>query len=144
MWGGDAPVYSGREFASVAEGTLGTSLRYFTPVYDADGRQIGAIAVGILMDIIEDNLGQTRWMVLLGVLAGFTIGIPGAFLLAGRIKKILFGLEPEEIARLFEEKTRWFSLYVKVFWALTSICASRWSIRRRPGCSRLPASRMQS
>lgn len=102
--GDDAPVYSGREFSSVAEGTLGKSMRYFTPVFDADGRQIGAISVGILMNIIERNLDSTRLMVFIGVLAGFTIGIPGAFLLAGRIKKILFGLEPEEIARLFEEK----------------------------------------
>lgn len=102
--GDDTPVYSGKEFSSVAEGTLGKSMRYFTPVFDADGRQIGAISVGILMNIIEHNLNATRLMVLIGVLAGFTIGIPGAFLLAGRIKKILFGLEPEEIARLFEEK----------------------------------------
>lgn len=102
--GDDTPVYSGKEFSSVAEGTLGKSMRYFTPVFDADGRQIGAISVGILMNIIEENLTATRVMVLIGVLAGFTIGIPGAFLLAGRIKKILFGLEPEEIARLFEEK----------------------------------------
>lgn len=102
--GDDTPVYSGKEFSSVAEGTLGKSMRYFTPVFDADGRQIGAISVGILMNIIEHNLNATRLMVLIGVLAGFTIGIPGAFLLAGRIRKILFGLEPEEIARLFEEK----------------------------------------
>ena len=102
--GDDAPVYRGREFASVAEGTLGKSMRYFTPVFDADGQQIGAISVGILMNIIEDNLDATRLMVLIGVLAGFTIGIPGAYLLAGRIKKILLGLEPDEIARQFEER----------------------------------------
>lgn len=103
--GDDAPVYGGREFSSVAVGTLGPSLRYFTPVYDLEGRQIGAVAVGILMDTIEGNLNETRSMVLIGVLAGFLIGIPGALLLAERIRKILFGLEPEEIARQFEEKS---------------------------------------
>jgi CitB family two-component system sensor histidine kinase MalK len=102
--GDDAQVYLGQEYTSIAEGTLGKSMRYFTPVYDATGTQIGAIAVGILMNIIEDTLTSTRWMVLIGVLAGFVVGIPGAFLLAGRIKKVLFGLEPDEIARLFEEK----------------------------------------
>lgn len=102
--GDDSEVYKGKTYNSTAEGTLGLSMRSFTPVYGQDGKQIGAIAVGILLNQIQKTLDNTRLMVLIGVLTGFIFGIPGALILAGRIKRILFGLEPDEIARLFEER----------------------------------------
>ena len=40
--GDDAAVYRGAAYTSVAQGTLGESLRAFTPVRDRSGRQVGA------------------------------------------------------------------------------------------------------
>ena len=52
--GGDEDqALTGEEYISVAQGTLGQSLRAFTPVYAPDGRQLGAVAVGILQDNIR-------------------------------------------------------------------------------------------
>jgi CitB family two-component system sensor histidine kinase MalK len=104
--GGDDPdVYRGLAYTSVAKGTLGTSLRAFTPVLDpADGTQIGAVAVGILMREVDQTIDSVRRRIAVGILIGFAAGIVGAAYLAGRIKRILLGMEPAEIATLLQQR----------------------------------------
>ena len=103
--GGDEErALHGEEYTSVALGTLGTSLRAFAPVYAPDGRQVGAVAVGILLDNVRQAVRQSREIVYLGSGLGLMIGLAGAFLLARNVKQTLFGLEPFAIARLLEER----------------------------------------
>ncbi|MDT8900572.1 DcuS/MalK family sensor histidine kinase [Anaeroselena agilis] len=104
--GGDevAVLKEGREYTSVAKGTLGLSLRAFTPVFAADGRQIGAVAVGILLHDIEREIDRARSIIYLAVGVGLLVGVIGALALAANIKKTMFGLEPFAIARLVEER----------------------------------------
>ncbi|HJW44576.1 MAG TPA: hypothetical protein VJ463_08965, partial [Geothrix sp.] len=97
--GDDANVYRGLSYLSVAEGTLGVSLRAFTPVRDGD-RQVGAVAVGLLLSGVDRAIVSVQKRILFGGLLGFAAGILGAMYLAGRIKRILLGMEPQEISTL--------------------------------------------
>ncbi|BDU70552.1 two-component system sensor histidine kinase DcuS [Geothrix oryzae] len=102
--GDDAGVYQGRSYLSVAKGTLGISLRAFTPVWKGD-RQVGAVAVGILQSGVDRTVVSVRKRIVLGGIIGFAAGILGAMYLAGRIKKILLGMEPQEISTLLQQRS---------------------------------------
>lgn len=104
--GDEAQVLEGEEYTSRAEGTLGESVRSFTPVFDAEQNQIGAVAVGISLEEVEAAIQENQEKILIGSLVGLLIGILGAFWLAHYIKKSLFGLEPYEIARIHEERNQ--------------------------------------
>jgi two-component system, CitB family, sensor histidine kinase MalK len=104
--GGDENhVLNGNEHISIAKGTLGVSLRTFVPVVGTDGKQVGAVSVGILLVNITQAIGDSRMTIFTGISLGGLVGLAGAFFLARKIKKILFGLEPNEIARLLEERS---------------------------------------
>lgn len=103
--GDEGPVLQGKEHVSVSEGTLGHSLRSFTPVINKNGEQIGAVAVGITLDNVEKAVEKSRQSIYIGSYFGILMGIIGAVILAGYIKKILFGLEPIQISRLVEERS---------------------------------------
>lgn len=103
--GDDAAVYGGRTYTSVATGTLGSALRAFTPVWDGQGRQVGAVAVGVLMTEIDQHHWSVRRLILIGLLLGFAVGALGAVIVAGQVKRILLGMEPGEIATLLQERT---------------------------------------
>jgi CitB family two-component system sensor histidine kinase MalK len=104
--GGDAgEVFHGHEHISIAEGTLGKSLRYFTPVYNDDGKQIGAILVGVLLDDVERKVWGSTRVIFISMFLGLIVGLIGAVLLSRKIKKIMFGMEPSEIANLLEQRS---------------------------------------
>jgi len=105
--GGDATnVFKGQEYTSIAVGTLGESLRYFTPVYDHSGKkQIGAILVGVLLDDVEKKVWESTELILMSMLFGLVIGLIGAIMLGKKVKSILFGMEPAEIANLLEQRS---------------------------------------
>ncbi|WP_309091335.1 DcuS/MalK family sensor histidine kinase [Domibacillus sp.] len=103
--GGDEEhVLAGEEYVSTAEGTLGPSVRSFTPVFDPAGKQVGAVAVGISLESVQNAVASSRNNILAGTAAGILAGVLGAVLLARYIKKVLLGLEPFAIARLVEER----------------------------------------
>ncbi|WP_028784379.1 DcuS/MalK family sensor histidine kinase [Thalassobacillus devorans] len=105
--GGDEKrVLQGESYTSRSTGTLGKSLRAFTPIYDEDQNQIGAVAVGISLQAVEASIQQNQQQILIGTVIGLIVGIIGAFLLANYIKKSLFGLEPYAIARIHEERNQ--------------------------------------
>lgn len=102
--GDETEALQGKEYTSLAEGTLGPSLRAFVPIIDAEGKQIGAVSVGILLNSVQQAVEQSRRSVSFAVIFGLAVGITGALLLAQSIKKTLFGLEPYAIAKLLEER----------------------------------------
>lgn len=95
---------NGEEYTSVAKGTLGRSLRAFEPIRNADGKQIGVVAVGIMLDNVHETVAKSTRIVYFGIGLGILVGILGALVLARKIKAILFGLEPFQIANLFQER----------------------------------------
>lgn len=103
--GDEGPVFSGKDHISVAKGTLGRSLRSFTPVFDSNGKQIGAVAVGVLLNMIDQKEKQSIQVIFFSMFIGSIVGLIGAVLLGRKVKKIMFGMEPGEIAHLLEERS---------------------------------------
>lgn len=104
--GGDekAVLEEGKQYVSISEGTLGKSLRAFSPVYDDNNKQIGAVAVGISFQKVDEALQQVRRNIIVGTIIGILVGISGAYVVARYIKGTLFGLEPLAIAKILEER----------------------------------------
>ncbi|RSL33580.1 two-component system sensor histidine kinase DcuS [Salibacterium salarium] len=97
-------AFRGEMYTSVAEGTLGESLRSFVPIEDEDGSQIGVVSVGILLDNVESVMMDRQQMVYIGSAVGLFVGTIGAVFLARRVKQTLHGLEPREIAQHLQER----------------------------------------
>ncbi|MGE5627989.1 MAG: ATP-binding protein [Solirubrobacterales bacterium] len=105
--GGDefGVIQGGKTYISEATGTLGKSLRAFTPIYDTEtGKELGFVSVGTLTQSIEDAKHMAILYIILISFAGLAVGITGAFILSKNIKNSLLGLEPDEITRLYNEK----------------------------------------
>lgn len=69
-----------------------------------DNETIGYVVTGYSDDILNKSTIDSVLFLLLTTFLGLVVGIIGAIFLAGRIKKVLFGYEPEEIARLLQER----------------------------------------
>lgn len=94
------------EYLSRAQGELGPSIRAFVPIKTDQGtRQVGVVAVGVLTPTLAEILHGIRLQLYLSFLGSFAVGSAGAVLLARRLKRTMFNMEPEEIARLLEERT---------------------------------------
>ncbi|HEY8890301.1 MAG TPA: DcuS/MalK family sensor histidine kinase [Clostridium sp.] len=94
----------GSEYVSTAVGTLGKSFRAFVPIYDNDGKEIGIVVVGILLNKVEEVVDQSRHAIYFGIGFGILAGILGALILSKNIKKTMLGFEPLAIANLFQER----------------------------------------
>ncbi|MGW8442618.1 DcuS/MalK family sensor histidine kinase [Paenibacillus sp. S33] len=104
--GGDEyTALHGHESVSVAKGTLGLSMRAFSPVFSLTGKQVGAIVVGISMQDVQMAQEGNNRLIAIAIGTGMLIGTGGAVVLARKIKNMLVGLEPPEIARLLEERS---------------------------------------
>ena len=95
---------SGREYVGVQTGTLGRSVRAKVPIRDKRGAVIGLVSVGILEDAVSAQLRNDLPVLLIPPLIGLGLGVLGSILLARRIKRQTFGLEPSEISALLEQR----------------------------------------
>lgn len=73
-------------------------------VKDEHNQTIGYVVTGYSDNIINKSTIDSVLFLLLTTLFGLLVGICGAVFLAGGIKKVLFGYEPEEIAQLLQER----------------------------------------
>lgn len=106
MVGGDnhQALIHGQAYVSKAIGSMGPSLRGKAPIRNQKGQVIGVVSVGILLEDIHQMSHKKFIPVIAIILSVFVIGMIGAMLLAKRLKKSILGLEPEEIAALFEQR----------------------------------------
>jgi two-component system, CitB family, sensor histidine kinase MalK len=103
--GDEKPALKGKEYVSISLGTLGKSVRAFTPIYNGKKEQIGVVAVGISLVSLETAVGRSHKNIIIVTIFGLIIGIIGAIILARYIKKILLGLEPFAISKILEERS---------------------------------------
>lgn len=100
------PSLGDKEIVSRAEGVLGPSVRAFVPVKADEGtRQVGVVVVGILTPTFVNIYKSIRFEIYAVLFLCSTLGFLGSIFLARRIKEAMFKMEPEEIARLLEERT---------------------------------------
>ncbi|GAA0784244.1 ATP-binding protein [Marinobacterium sediminicola] len=98
-------LHQGLAQVTRAEGSLGRSMRARAPIWSIDGnRIIGIVSVGYLLDSVEALVDRYRLTLALVILAAFAFSVLTAIWFAGHFKKAIFGLEPEEIGRLFQER----------------------------------------
>jgi two-component system sensor histidine kinase DctS len=99
--GGDEyDVYEGKHYSSRATGTRGYQFRYFYPIYNRAGTQLGFVMTSTLMsnftslqqDIISSSVGLGMIVLFAGITISIVLGI--------NIKDSLLGYEPEQIAAL--------------------------------------------
>jgi len=104
--GGDfgPAIEQGVSYVSESVGTLGPAMRGFVPVPGDQGEIIGFVAVGYLKTEIEKQVRAQQRKILVYVAAVLLLGTMGAAFIAKRFKSAIFGLEPHEIAAMFEER----------------------------------------
>lgn len=103
------PALQNTEYVSYAQGVLGPSVRAFVPVKIDEGtRQAGVVVVGVLTPTTWELLKVFHPQIYPSLAAGLIVGLAGSLFLASRIKGAMFGMEPEEIGHLLEERNATF------------------------------------
>ncbi len=97
-------VLAGHTYVGAQTGSLGRSMRAKVPIRDARGRVVGLVSVGLLERSVSARLAHDLPLLLVPPLLGLVLGGAGSALLARRIKRQTFGLEPDEIATLLEQR----------------------------------------
>ncbi|MDY6012727.1 sensor histidine kinase [Clostridium sp.] len=96
-------VKNSSNYYSTMKGSMGTTFRYFEPIY-YNGHQVGFVMVGKYFKDIKSLtikiIGVSLFLFVIVLI--ITILLSGN--LAKKIKKEMLGMEPEEIARLYNEK----------------------------------------
>ncbi|MDB2448857.1 sensor histidine kinase, partial [bacterium] len=82
----------------------GESMRGKAPVFDDSGRDIiGLVSVGYSLNQVQATINRYKLVLILAMSFMLLGSVAAAIIIASRFKKAIFGLEPEQIARLFEE-----------------------------------------
>ncbi|WP_022850105.1 ATP-binding protein [Limisalsivibrio acetivorans] len=104
--GGDfrRAIEDGISYVSESVGTLGPSLRGFSPVKNADGRIIGFVSVGYLKTDVDREIFLAQRKPATYVFMMVFIGLVSAVIIAGYVKRITLDLEPSEIASMHKER----------------------------------------
>lgn len=104
MVGGDndAALLGQQSYVSKTVGGLGESIRGKVPIIK-EGQVVGVVSVGFLTDFIDDKINSysKKW-------AAYTclvliIGMIGAVAISYYIKHLLFNMEPQQIAKLYNQ-----------------------------------------
>jgi two-component system sensor histidine kinase DctS len=99
------PALANNEYLSKAQGVLGPSVRAFVPIKVDEGtRQVGVVLVGVLTPTRISLFKSVQLPMFYSLGIGMGIGLIGSFYLARKIKSAMFNMEPEEMARLLEER----------------------------------------
>lgn len=85
--------------------TLGLSQRAVVPVYDGTQTLVGAVSVVMMLDGMDDIITNISLPIQKMMLISMILGLLLVILLAQSIKKVLLGLEPDEIATLLQERS---------------------------------------
>lgn len=106
MIGGDnlRALHFGESYVSRAKGSLGVSIRGKSPIYSEQGEIIGVVSVGYLESTMLLSIDRLRNT--FGYVFGIVLLIAGvlALYVSKRYRDEIFGLEPEEIARIYSER----------------------------------------
>lgn len=95
---------NGTEHYSRQLGVLGEGTRFFTPIWNEEGQQVGIVCVGFVQETVNQELWNAQKNLYLGLGFGLCVGIVGALYLAQHLKNILFGLEPKQIVANIRER----------------------------------------
>ncbi|MEH7353368.1 ATP-binding protein [Neobacillus drentensis] len=95
---------NGVEHYSREQGILGEGTRFFTPIWNEKGEQVGIVCIGYVQETINQELWNAQKTIYIGLGVGLFVGLLGALYLANQLKKTLLGLEPKQIAARMKER----------------------------------------
>ncbi|MFQ3230368.1 ATP-binding protein [Reinekea sp.] len=102
---GEVALLQGRAYIDKAQGSLGYSTRGKAPIYDQIGENIiGIVSVGYSLSQVQSTIRTYSTWLTLVLVAAILGSVVAAIVIARRLKREIFGLEPEEIARKFQEQ----------------------------------------
>ncbi|WP_412514810.1 ATP-binding protein [Shewanella indica] len=94
----------GEYYVSEATGSLGESIRGKVPVYDHNGEVLGLVSVGFLAGSVELLILERSSILIWGCISLLLFSIFAAIFIGRWVRNAIFGLQPDEIARLFAEQ----------------------------------------
>ena len=94
----------GQGHLGVDPGSLGRSANDKAPVPGPGGTVLGEVSVGILEDQVSVQLHHELAAIALYTALALGLGVLASLVLARKIKKVTFGLEPAEIVLLLQER----------------------------------------
>jgi len=100
----DDSIQQGKSVVYKGTGISGSAIKAKTPIFDRDGAIIGVASVGFLTTEVDKVRDDYELKLLFFALFITLFGVTGAVIIAKRVKKLIFNLEPEEISFLFKEK----------------------------------------
>lgn len=94
------------EMSVIYEGTgvSGPAIKAKTPIRNQQGTVIGVSSVGFLFDEVDEKTAEYKSKIMKLTLLLLLVGLIFAYLIARRVKKLILGLEPEEISFLYKER----------------------------------------
>lgn len=95
---------SGQTFVGIEKGTLGRSVRGKTPIIDGNGKIIGIVSVGFLVETVASQAADVGPQVGIFLVIALALSSGGSLLLTRRLKRQTFGLEPREMVGLLEQR----------------------------------------
>lgn len=93
----------GTSYYSTMQGSMGVTVRYFDPIYYKD-KQVGFVMVGKYLKDVESVTNKVIFITICLFILILPITILLSETFARKIKKEMLGMEPDEIARLYNEK----------------------------------------
>lgn len=99
-----SPALQGQDWVGIEQGTLGRSVRAKVPIFGTEGQVIGIVSVGFLEDQVNATVLGSMPVIGANVVLALGLGIAGSLLLARRLKRQTFGLQPSDIAALLEQR----------------------------------------
>jgi two-component system sensor histidine kinase DctS len=98
-------AFAEQTYISKVKGEAGVGLRAYVPVMSDQHEQIGVVAAGGLLPGLGELIGQERQSIAITALLSLLFGIMGSALLARHIKRQMYNLEPQDIARMYRERS---------------------------------------
>lgn len=102
-------AFSENYYISKAIGEQGKMVRAFVPILNDARKQIGVVVVGFALPTFLDILKQNMNEIIVTVTLSILFSIWGAHTLGRHIKRQMFGLEPQEIAKVYVERNETFN-----------------------------------
>ncbi|MBB5326313.1 two-component system sensor histidine kinase DctS [Anoxybacillus tepidamans] len=105
----EGPAFAEHTYTSKARGEIGTVIRAFVPVMNAQHEQVGVVIAAYQLPSFLQVLLSLKTEILVTTSLSLLFGGFGAWMLASHIKRQMFQLEPHEIAKLLVERTETFN-----------------------------------
>ncbi|RDL45069.1 sensor histidine kinase [Marinomonas piezotolerans] len=98
-------LLEGRPYVRKATGSLGASIRGKAPIFDQkEETVVGIVSVGFMLDTVDTIIARYRTTLWGVIFCAFLFSILIAIWFSNHFKRAIFGLEPEQIGLLFEER----------------------------------------